>query len=782
MIERPIILAERLNKNDIIISNRKTIILWIDSAISHTKNPSIIKQLKKLRYTISGDIELNRLISDWRCIKETILEINTKNKSLTKRQHRISTRDDIQYDIDIDVQFVKGVGEKRAKLLNQLGIETVRDLLYYFPRDYQDRTKIMRFNEISEGEHITAFGRIIDVSKKEIKGQRMIISALVSDGHGSVEIIWWGMPYLYNKLGRGEMILISGKPTIYNGRFQFFNPEFELGEDFDGVNYGRIVPIYPLTKGIFQKNIRRIIHYALKTYLPKIIDFIPQEILIKEDLPDIREALSNIHFPTDISLVDRSKKRLIFESLFLIQIEVLRRRYKFKQRLGLSFISVERLKEEYLNSLPFKPTSAQIRTFNEIRDDLISERQMMRLLQGDVGSGKTLVAVLSSLIVIEAGYQVAIMAPTEILARQHYKKISRELNKLNLNAYLIVGEQCESERRLALSAAKQGKNSIFIGTHALIQEGVEFSRLGLVIIDEQHRFGVHQRATLITKGEGVNLLVMTATPIPRTLALTLYGDLDLSVIDEMPPGRGKRETIIINEDEREMLSEIIKNTLVNNDKVFIVYPLVQESEKVDLKAATDAFRKIWFPKFSEFGIALLHGKMSKEEQRRVMEEFEEGSINLLITTTVAEVGIDISSANLMVVECADRFGLAQLHQLRGRIGRGKKKASFILVKRENITEIAQQRLKVLTETDDGFVIAEEDLKLRGPGEYLGTRQSGIPDRLLLAVMNEPELLNIAKRYADEFLNKDPDLTSREGILVKEVSENIYGDRLHLTIP
>jgi ATP-dependent DNA helicase RecG len=779
LIERPIIIAERTKKDDIILNNRKTISSWIDNAITYTENKSIINKLEELKNIILEDFELTKVLSIWKDVKAELL--NVKGISKSKEKRLPEKNKNTHYDIDIDIKYIKGVGEKRSELLKRLGIETVRDLLYFFPRDYQDRTKLSRFDEIKEGEHITAFGRIVDTVKKEVKGRRSIITALASDGHGVIEIVWWGMPYLYNKLGRGGMILISGKATIFGGRLQFVNPEFELGEDFDRVNYSRIVPIYPLTEGIFQKNMRRIIYYALRVYLPDIIDYVPGKILNEEDLPDIKKAISNIHFPENILMIDKARKRLIFDSLFLLQIEVLRRRSILKERSGISLKCNGELVEHYIDTLPFKPTIAQMRAFNEIKEDLESAKPMMRLLQGDVGCGKTLVATLSSLMTIEAGYQVAIMAPTEILARQHHRKIKEGLMNFDIDVSLIVGGQRDEDRLDAISRAKSGNISIFIGTHALIQEGVDFGRLGLAIIDEQHRFGVHQRAALLTKGGNPNLLVMTATPIPRTLALTLYGDLDLSLIDEIPPGRGKRNTVIIGEHEKERINEIINNTLLNGGQAFIVYPLVEESEKIDLKASTDAFKNTWLPRFSKYGVALLHGKIPKDEQRMVMEDFEKGNIKLLVTTTVAEVGIDVSGATLMVVECSDRFGLSQLHQLRGRIGRGSEEANCILIKRENITEIAGERLKVLSETEDGFRIAEEDLRLRGPGEYIGTRQSGIPDRVLLAIMKEPELLNKAKSHAGEFLREDPELTGKDGILIKEILENIYGDRLGLTI-
>ena len=779
LIERPINLAERTNNHYIILNNKKIIVSWIDKSMTYTKSKSIFDKLNGLKTTILEDFELARVISVWKGIKAELL--SAKNALDVEKKKITSKNEKTPFDIDIDVKYIKGVGEKRAGLLKRLGIEKVRDLLYFFPRDYQDRTKLSRFDEIREGENITAFGRIVDVVKKEVRGKRNVISAIVSDGHGMIEIIWWGMPYLYNKLGRGEMILISGKATTFGGRLQFINPEFELGDDFDGINYGRIVPIYPLTEGIFQKNMRRIIHNALRTYLLNITDFVPSEILTEEDLPDIRKAISNIHFPENTPMIERARKRLVFDALFLLQIEVLRRRSIIRERSGVSLKYNGELIERYLNSLSFKQTHAQIRAFNEIKEDLESTKPMMRLLQGDVGSGKTLVAILTSLLAVEAGFQVAIMAPTEILARQHYRKMREGLINLNIDISLIVGGQSDEDRADALSKAKRGDISIFVGTHALIQEGVDFGRLGLVIIDEQHRFGVHQRAELLTKGNGANLLVMTATPIPRTLALTLYGDLDLSVIDEMPPGRGKRKTTIIDEGEKEKITEILSRNLLNGGQAFIVYPLIDESEKIDLKAATNAFKNIWLPKFNKYGVALLHGKMPKDEQRVVMEKFERGNIRLLITTTVAEVGIDVSGATLMIVECADRFGLSQLHQLRGRIGRCREESYCILIKREGITDVAEKRLMVMSETEDGFRIAEEDLRLRGPGEYIGTRQSGIPDRVLLAIMQEPELLTKAKRYAQELLEKDPELANKNGLLIKEILMNIYGDRLGLTI-
>jgi len=773
LIERPINIAIRTRRNDILNKNQNTILQWIDSALKKTTNKKLIDALKILRKDITGEVDLTKVIDTWKKVKSILLGKPEEIKR--KEDQRIEVRETTANRIDMPVQYVKGVGPKRAKLLNKLNIETVRDLIYFFPRDYEDRSQLRRFDEIEEGENITAYGRIVDVDRKEVSGGRKVVSALVSDGHGIIEVLWWGMPYLYNKLGRGEMILISGKAGVFGGRIQITNPEFELGEDFDGINYGRIVPIYPLTRGIYQKNIRRIIHSAIKTYVQQVEEFLPEYVIEEESFMGIKEAIESIHFPATISDAREAKRRLTFNSLFLLQLGILHRKMKLLDKKGISMLCEDGLSIALQKTLPFKPTNSQLRAINEIKNDMMSERPMMRLLQGDVGSGKTLVATISALMTVESGYQVAIMAPTEILARQHHRNLNAQLSPLGVRVFLMVGGQSDNERSESVMSAREGEVGIYIGTHALIQEKVKFENLGLVIIDEQHRFGIHQRAELLSKSILPNLLVMTATPIPRTLALTIYGDLDLSVIDEMPPGRGKRTTIVVNESERERAEDIIVSNLKEGKQAFIVYPLIDESEKMDLKAATYAFKKIWLPKFTDFGVALLHGRMPKDEQHRIMADFENGRVKLLVTTTVAEVGIDVSNATVMVVECADRFGLSQLHQLRGRIGRGSDQSYCILMRRDNITEVAEARLKALEQTDDGFKIAEEDLRLRGPGEFLGARQSGIPDRVLVAIIEEPQLLKKAKNYAERYIKEDPYLKSNRGALIRRYIDEIFGE-------
>ncbi|TYT22469.1 ATP-dependent DNA helicase RecG [Dictyoglomus thermophilum] len=650
------------------------------------------------------------------------------------------------------VQFLKGVGPHRAKLLNKLEIYTVYDLITYYPRDYDDRSKLKKISELKPGEKVTIKVKIVDYEETKTLYKKIpIIKAKLTDGTGIVYGVWYGQKYIKQALPPGTDVLISGEVKRVLKHIEFENPEYEIldEEDKEFLNVGRIVPIYSLTSGLTQKVLRKIIYDALTDYSIFLEDPLPKYLREKYNLMDKPVSIWEKHFPTSFLTMASASKRIAFEELFFLQLNLAEKRKEIEKLSAPVFKTDSELVERFLNSLPFKLTKAQEKVWEEIKRDLSSGRPMHRLLQGDVGSGKTVIAALAAILAYDNGYQTAFMVPTEILAEQHYNRLKKIFEPLGIRIALLTSSTPKKEKTYIYLDLAEGKLPVVIGTHALIQEEVTFKKLGLVIIDEQHRFGVIQRAKLWKKGENPHLLVMTATPIPRSLALVLYGELDISIIDELPPGRKPVITYLFSKRERKKVYSFVEKEIMKGKQAFVVCPLIEESEKLEAESAKKLYEELkkFFPQFK---IGLIHGLVPSEERNRIMEEFQKGEIQILVATTVIEVGVDIPNASIMVIEDAHRFGLAQLHQLRGRVGRGSEQAYCFLIadlKGEDATE----RLKIMVETNDGFVIANKDLEIRGPGEFFGTRQHGALNSLIVDLTKDMKLFEIARNEAFELM-------------------------------
>ncbi len=692
----------------------------------------------------------------------------------------------------VNVQFVRGVGPKVAAILNRLEIFTVADLLKHYPRRHLDFQNRLLIKNLEIGQEVSIFGTIRSVGAYQAKrGNVSILTILIGDGTGSVTITRFvggkSNKYLLDRYKaqypKGAQVLASGvvERDDYSNKFKLKNAEVEIlgflagdGEGDDptdrsalapeSIHAGRLVPVYPLTEGLSLRYLRNIIHNALEGFGHTLEDPLPQSLRDSLGLVSLRDAIKWIHFPNTPEDKDASRRRLVFDELFAIQLQCAQRRYRFDTTEGaLSLRSNEGgLVKTLRDSLPFKLTGAQERVFGEISRDLASAKPMHRLVQGDVGSGKTVVALLAFLVAIENGYQGAMMAPTEILAEQHYRQFQRLLQPLGKRCALVLGKQGAKERRQVRQDILSGQAHIAVGTHALLEEDVEFANLGLIIIDEQHRFGVKQRARLKAKSLNPELLTMTATPIPRTLAMTMHGDLDVSEIDELPPGRKPVETKLLRPSGHKDLWSFVRKEIETGRQCYIVFPLIEESETLSAKAATQEYEKLRTTIFSDFDIGLMHGKLKPQEKEEVMDRFRKGEFHILVSTTVIEVGVDVPNATVMVIENADRFGLAQLHQLRGRVGRGSDQSYCFLVS-EQKTEATRERLEILTLTNDGFVVAEKDLEIRGPGEFLGYRQSGLPDLLLADLVKDATILEDARNSAIAVIKEDPELTNYPGL-------------------
>jgi ATP-dependent DNA helicase RecG len=678
----------------------------------------------------------------------------------------------------VEIKFVKGVGPKMAEVFHRLGIFTAADLIRHYPRHHLDFQNRLLIRDVRQGQEVTVFGTIRSVGAFQAKkGNVSILTIVIGDGTGSVVVSRFiggrSNKYLLDRYKaqypKGAQVIASGlvERDRFSGRLQLKNAEIELltdaagaDEEVNSLHTNRLVPVYPLTDGLGLRYLRGLIHNALETFGDDIKDPLPESLRRQYNLLPLKDALYGIHFPDDVETKDEARRRLVFDELFSIQLQLAHRRY---QRAladdALSFSMPDSgLLSRFQEALPFKLTGAQQRVFGEIARDLASSRPMHRLVQGDVGSGKTVVAAMAALLAIENGYQVAVMAPTEILAEQHFRQFQRWLTPLGLRVGLFVGKQGVKERREMQQALLTGQMHVAVGTHALIQEDVEFARLGLIVIDEQHRFGVKQRAKLKAKGYNPELLTMTATPIPRTLALTIHGDLDVSEIDELPPGRKPVKTKVLTSAEKRQLWGFIKQELLKGRQAYIVFPLIEESETLSAKAATAEFETLRTSEFPEpqYRIGLMHGKLKPQEKEEVMERFRKGELQILVCTTVIEVGVDVPNASVMVIENADRFGLAQLHQLRGRVGRGADQSYCFLVGNAN-SETTRQRLEIMEKTNDGFVVAEKDLELRGPGEFMGVRQSGMPDLVLADLVQDAVILEQARKAAIDTIKQDPEL-------------------------
>ena len=681
------------------------------------------------------------------------------------------------------VQYLKGVGPKRAQLLERLGIRTVGDALQFFPRKYVDRGNVVPIARVVAGRDQAVRARIVDMRSPRW-GDRL--EALIADDTGEMRVIWFHARFLVKALHTGEEYLFYGRVGAYKRRLQMQHPKFErIAEGGDGEPGGQILVEYPITEGLQQASLLRMTDEALRLGLPLARDTLPEALRRRLHLADLREALRMIHRPASMAEVTEARRRLVFGEFFLMELAVaLRRRSALAAHNGPPIEVSETIDQRIRARFPFTFTAAQDKAIAEMRADLSRDRPMTRLLQGDVGCGKTAVALYAALAAVAAGYQAAIMAPTEILAAQHYQNVEKYLVGSRVRWALLVGGLRATERKKVLRRIRRGEADIVVGTHALIQQDVTFGRLGLVVVDEQHKFGVLQRAeakwqTAADEPElQPHYLVMTATPIPRTLALTVFGDLDVSTIDEMPPGRTPVETRAVSPRERRKAYRFVHGQLAAGRQAFVVYPLVEESARLDLAAATEEAERLGAEVFPEFTVGLLHGRMKAEEKDAVMDRFRRGEVHVLVSTLVIEVGVDVPNATVMMIEHAERFGLAQLHQLRGRIGRGAAKSTCLLLG-EPQTEEARRRIACMVETTDGFRIAEEDLRLRGPGEFFGTRQHGMPELVLGNVVEDYDLLRLARNEAFAWIKEDPDLSSRESQAIRRALVKRFRDTLRL---
>jgi ATP-dependent DNA helicase RecG len=677
-------------------------------------------------------------------------------------------------------QFVRGVGPSRAEHLRRLGIENVDDLLTYFPRTYYDRRKLAVVATLQPGVEETFCARVLSITQRSpFRRRGNLLVAAVGDDTGIVQVVWFNQPYLAKHIKPGREILVSGRLTFFRGQRQITNPEFELiGDEANDAGSearaGRIVPVYRLTSGVSQRYLRGLLEYALGAYRDAVAENLPARLVAESNLPSRAEALRAMHFPEDEALYARALERMKLEELFYMQLvlSVVRRRQSeraARPRLAVPFD----LERRYLEALPFQLTRAQRRSLDEIRGDFGTARGMNRLLQGDVGSGKTVVAGAALLAAVEAGHQAAFMAPTEILAVQHFRGLVSAFEKLGVRTSLLVGSLKPQDKKRVHEELRDGTIQVVIGTHALIQAEVKFRKLALVVIDEQHRFGVRQRAALLK--DDPHILVMTATPIPRTLALTAYADLDLSVIDEMPPGRAAIKTRIVPPEKRDAMFAYIKDKQASGEQTYLLYPVIEETEKQDVEAAESAYAELSAGALKGVPIAMLHGRMSMSEKDEVMTAFHAGVVRVLIATTVVEVGVHVPQATIMAIHHAERFGLSQLHQLRGRVGRGGREGFCFLLVGEGASPEALDRLEVVVRESDGFKIAEEDLRLRGPGEFLGTRQHGVPGFRVSNPLRDRDLVERASQAVKSLLASDPKLDGADGRRYRSHLRAVWSD-------
>ena len=691
--------------------------------------------------------------------------------------------------LDTEVQYLPGVGPKRAALLrSELEVVTVGDLLRVYPFRYVDRSSIQKIADVrSENAYVQILGTVVSSEMPQGKGAKRL-TVTVQDTSGAMELVFFkGIKYTYERLKPGGTFLFFGKPSVFNGRINMVHPEIDNPPSEGAMNYsGTLTGVYNSTDklrnaGISARVMNKLMAEAIDLAIGDLQETLPEYILKEKGLVPLRYAIRNIHFPADETALAKAQYRLKWEELFLLQLSLLKQKYvRSRFEAGIPMPKVGEAFNVCYNALPYELTGAQKRVIKEIRSDMMSGHQMNRLLQGDVGSGKTMVAVLSALIAIGNGYQTCIMAPTEVLARQHYANITKYLAGTGVRCELLIGSVTKAARRPVHEGLRDGSVGIIIGTHALIEDEVKFKNLGLAIIDEQHRFGVEQRAKLWAKGSGgipPHVLVMTATPIPRTLAMTFYGDLDVSVIDEMPPGRKPIQTMLVGEGKRPALHNFLRKEIASGRQVFIIYPLIFESEKLDYLNLEAGYEEIVrrFP-LPDYKVAIVHGQQTTEVKQFNMDAFASGRADILVSTTVIEVGVDVPNASVMVIENAERFGLAQLHQLRGRVGRGAEKSYCVLMHGNKVSKESRKRLELMCATENGFDLAEEDMKMRGPGDLEGTQQSGLPITLNIASLaRDGRVLSDARSYAEHILAEDPTLSlEANSPLAAELRKDKYG--------
>ena len=678
---------------------------------------------------------------------------------------------------------LKGVGDKVGAKLAKAGIMTLRDLVEFYPREYEDRRAITRIDECQIDESSNILARVCSNPTVVKKGSKIIVSFRVKDASGAMNITFFNQAYMKNNFKFGELYLFYGKVTHKYGTHEMSSPEYQKVEDESHLGeVAKITPIYPSPSKLSQKVIRGLIKKGLDEVLDSVEDNLPIAIREQYGLIDKKSALINIHFPKDNDIFFMARKRLVFEELFMLQLSLYSMKADFaKKLLGVSHTVTSRLRE-FMEILPFELTGAQKRVMREITSDIKSKYAMNRLVQGDVGSGKTVIAAITLFMVVMDGYQGALMAPTEVLARQHYEFISEIMEKFDIKVGLLTGSTTAKQKRLLLSDLKDGEIDIVIGTHALIEDNVEIPKLGIVITDEQHRFGVRQRLKLSQKGMMPDVMVMTATPIPRTLALILYGDMDISIVDELPPGRMPIKTNAVSSDYHPRIYRFIEKHVAEGRQCYIICPMVEDKESSpELTNVVDYYEKLSTEVFPNIPVGYLHGKMKAKEKNEVMEKFAQGEIKILISTTVIEVGVNVPNSTIMVIENAERFGLSQLHQLRGRVGRGKHQSFCILVS-DSKNKVTKKRLQIMEKSTDGFVIAETDLKLRGPGEFFGTKQHGLPEMKIANLYTDANVLKDVQICTKAMIKMDPELSSEENQkLLDEMMQRLSRENLEQTL-
>jgi ATP-dependent DNA helicase RecG len=680
--------------------------------------------------------------------------------------------------LDTPVAYLKGVGPVRAAALRRLGVVTAGDLLFHVPHRYEDASTVAAISSLEPGMDGTVIGTVISKGVLPTRKGLRIFQAVLRDESGMIEVSWPGQPFLDRSIDKGDTLLVTGSVRFFHGRQLQPREYINLGDDDSATAEGRVLSVYPATEGLSFKQIRAIIDAHLDGLIAQVTEYLPADILATARVPGVAAALKSVHRPTSLADAMSGRSRLAFEELFFVQLLQQRAKELARtHRAGIQFVNRRALTTKLRESLPFQLTGAQVRTIREIVADMTSDRRMQRLLQGDVGSGKTIVALFAALLAIENGYQAAIMVPTELLAEQHVRSISRLLEALEIEPVLLTGSLSARERRAVAERLATAEPVLVIGTHALVQEATAFAKLGFAAIDEQHRFGVEQRKALSAKGEMPDILLMSATPIPRSLALTLYGDLDLSLLDERPPGRRPITTALRRESGRARVLQFIDRQLEAGRQGYVVYPVIAESEKSDLKAATTMYEMLAGGPFTARRLALLHGRIPSDERDAIMRAFRAGTIDLLVATTVIEVGIDVPNATVMLIEHPERFGLSQLHQLRGRVGRGAEESFCILL--GDVSPETAERLDIFVRTEDGFEIAREDLRLRGMGDLFGERQSGVPTFRIADPMRDEELNARARVAAANLLERDPGLERAEHAGLRRVIGERYSRSLEL---
>ena len=679
--------------------------------------------------------------------------------------------------LDTPIQFIKGVGPKRAEVLHSLGISTIKDLLYYFPRKYVDRTSLSTIGSIQEGDEVNLVGRVKSVNLRRMK-KGNFVTANVADHTGSIRLMWFNAAdYIHQSLKVGDLLTMHGKVAAYKGSHQIVHPEYDkLNANEISLTTGFIIPVYPLTddlkkSGLENRNLRKIIYLALQS-VENIDDHFDSDLREQFDIQDLNTALRNIHYPKDFMSLEKSVHRLKYDEHFFLQLLLAKRKSKIKENKYDSIKFKTKSYNKILKNLHFELTGSQQLSLREIVDDFLSENPMNRMIQGDVGCGKTIVSILASAIVVDNNYQVAIMAPTDLLSKQLFKNFKSQFESIGIECTLLVGSLKPKEKNKVLDEIKSGKSNIIIGTHALFQKDVIFNNLGFVVIDEQHRFGVNQRQKLLSKSNNPNLMAMTATPIPRTLAITYNGDMDLSIIDELPKNRPDIHTSFIEKENLSTAFNFIREKVEDGGQTIIVYPLINESEKQDLSAAVESYEYLRDNIFPDLTVGLMHGKLEDENKNLEMKNFMKGEIDILVSTTVVEVGIDNPNVNVMLINNSERFGLSQLHQLRGRVGRGTME-SYCLLCSDSESPKTKERLSIIVNSRNGFEIADEDLKLRGPGEFFGEKQSGFVKFKIADLITDGPIIRDARMKAFEIIKNDANLSQENHSFIKQKFDNEY---------